>query len=407
MGAYEFQQDVLALAKFVTPTTIALHDTVTYTLVLDNMRAGDETAVVLTDTLPAGVDFGGWISAPAGTLQAGNTLTWTGALSSAAQLTFVFTATHTGDRGDVLTNTAYFSGSLQQGSAWATFTVVTNQAPVLDPIGDRTVAEGATLTFTVSASDPDGTTPTLGAEHLPAGATFTPTTGLFAWTPGFDAAGAYTATFFATDGVLTATEIVSLTVTDTNRPPALDPIGDQTVAEGAILTFTVSASDPDGTTPTLGAEHLPAGATFTPTTGLFAWTPGFDAAGVYTATFFATDGVLTATETVSLTITDTNRPPVAVAGPDREVAPGSTLTLDGSGSYDPDGAPLTYLWTRTGDPSFTSPLSVTTYTLPAGSGVFTFTLTVSDTQGLHASDLLVVRVTEHYVYLPLVCHSRD
>jgi hypothetical protein len=50
---------------------------------------------------------------------------------------------------------------------------------------------------------------------------------------------------------------------------------------------------------------------------------------------------------------------------------------------------------------------VTTYTLPAATSVFTFTLTVTDTAGLHDSDVLVVNVRDFYVYLPLVCHSQD
>jgi hypothetical protein len=118
---------------------------------------------------------------------------------------------------------------------------------------------------------------------------------------------------------------------------------------------------------------------------------------------------LTDTETITITVTDTdtNRPPVADAGPDQEVAPHSTIILDGSSSYDPDGDMLTYLWTRAGDPTFTSPLSVTTFSLPAATSVFTFTLTVTDTAGLHDSDVLVVHVTDFYVYLPLVCHSQE
>jgi outer membrane protein assembly factor BamB len=63
----------------------------------------------------------------------------------------------------------------------------TNQPPVLDAIGDRTLQVGATLRVTNSASDPDGL-----AQHLefslgpgaPQGATIHPTSGLLTWTPG-------------------------------------------------------------------------------------------------------------------------------------------------------------------------------------------------------------------------------
>jgi hypothetical protein len=42
-----------------------------------------------------------------------------------------------------------------------------------------------------------------------------------------------------------------------NRPPVLGTIGNQTVNEAATLTFTVSATDPDGDTLTYGASNMP------------------------------------------------------------------------------------------------------------------------------------------------------
>jgi hypothetical protein len=49
-----------------------------------------------------------------------------------------------------------------------------------------------------------------------------------------------------------------------------------------------------------------------------------------------------------------NTPPVADAGPNQEVATGSTVELDGSGSFDVNGDPLTYAWTLTSKPELST-----------------------------------------------------
>ena len=94
---------------------------------------------------------------------------------------------------------------------------------MLAAIGNKTVAENATLTITPSASDADGDTLTYTTGALPAGATFVG--GVFSWTPTFAQAGSYPAvTFTATDNgtpVLSASEAIAITVTNTNRAPVL------------------------------------------------------------------------------------------------------------------------------------------------------------------------------------------
>ncbi|NTV53643.1 MAG: DUF11 domain-containing protein, partial [Candidatus Firestonebacteria bacterium] len=83
MGAYESPLlPCLHAAKQVTPTTnVPYGSVVTYTLVLSNSGALTDTAT-LTDALPAGVVFGGWVANPGATETAG-AITWSGTITPA------------------------------------------------------------------------------------------------------------------------------------------------------------------------------------------------------------------------------------------------------------------------------------------------------------------------------------
>ena len=164
-----------------------------------------------------------------------------------------------------------------------TITVVDpgNQEPLLAAIGAQSTTEGLNLNFGVSGSDPDGTTPFLNTSALPANATFVDNgdgTGTFDWTPDFTQSGAYSITFYASDGVAADSELVDFTVNEAgNQDPILATIGPQSTTEGINLNIPVSATDPDGAIPVLSANSLPVGASFVDNgdgTGTFDWNPG-------------------------------------------------------------------------------------------------------------------------------------
>jgi len=201
-----------------------------------------------------------------------------------------------------------------------------NQPPVItSTIGDQSVAENGTLSLSIEASDPDGTTPTLSAALTGTGAladnmAFTDNTdgtGSFAFNPDFTQAGVYSVAFRAEDGLAVDSLVVQITVTEFNQPPVLAAIGPQSTAEDVPLTFIVTANDPDGTTPVLTTSTLPGTAVFTDNgdgTGSFGWTPGFADAGDHNVTFYATDATFPAdidSELVVITVTDAgNQAPV-------------------------------------------------------------------------------------------------
>ena len=123
---------------------------------------------------------------------------------------------------------------------------VSNQPPVLDPIGNHTVDLGSSLTFTLTGSDPDGDPISFTAMPLPlpTGATLDGTTGVFKFTPEESQVGAIDLTFMVSDGFLTDSEAVTITV---NGPP----VGGVTALTGRLL----DAIDADNgvTTPVVGA----------------------------------------------------------------------------------------------------------------------------------------------------------
>ncbi len=100
-----------------------------------------------------------------------------------------------------------------------------------------------------------------------------------------------------------------------------------------------------------------------------------------------------------------NSPPVAAAGPDRRVAPGEPVILDGGRSHDPDGDPITFRWEFSDDavPPATTAETERTFEAP---GTYVAALTVTDGKGLPnsaATDAAVVKVN----HPPLADAGRD
>ena len=122
----------------------------------------------------------------------------------------------------------------------------TNNAPVFASISDRQISAGQTLTFAISASDPDGDSLTYSASGLPSGATFS--TDTLTWTPSQAQAGTYHVAFEVTDGQFYDSETVTITVLESgeaaNNLPTLAAIGNKSINENESLSFSVSASDP-------------------------------------------------------------------------------------------------------------------------------------------------------------------
>lgn len=74
---------------------------------------------------------------------------------------------------------------------------------------------------------------------------------------------------------------------------------------GDKISFVISATDPDNNRLTYSAS-LPAGATLDPTTGVFSWTPTHDQTGIWVIRFTVSDGELTDSEDVTITVYDKN-----------------------------------------------------------------------------------------------------
>ena len=279
---------------------------------------------------------------------------------------------------------------------------LSNHAPVLNHIGDKTIDEGLTLSFSVSASDIEGNPLVYTVDPLPPGATFDATNRTFSWTPIFDQSGSYNATFSVSDGSLVDSEAITITVNNVNRAPVLNLIDNKSINEGRTLTFQISATDPDNAPLTYSASGLPTGANFDPATHTFAWTPTYDQAGSYNVTFTVSDGSLTASETITITVNNVNRAPTLASIGNKSVYVGSTLSFQLSAS-DPDNDTLTYSVVSLNPlPSGATFGSSGTFSWKPAStqvGTYSFTFRVDDGHGGSNSQAITITVKKSGIRL--------
>lgn len=165
---------------------------------------------------------------------------------------------------------------------------VPNSIPVLSPITDKVINEGALLSFSLSATDANqsgGQTLSYSlASGSPAGANVNSSSGLFTWTPTeAQGPGVYSLTAIVRDSFTgtgsqsagVATQVFTVTVNEVNAAPVLAALANRPGYVGQSLTFTATATDSDIPTNrlTFSLDALaPSGATIT-TNGLFSWTP--------------------------------------------------------------------------------------------------------------------------------------
>lgn len=180
------------------------------------------------------------------------------------------------------------------------------------------VSENATLTFSVSATDPDGDPIAYSATGLPSGASFSGRT--FRWTPTYGQAGNYQVTFTASDGQNQDSATITITVVKVNRAPVLGEIDDRFIDQDQSVAFPLAASDPDGDSLTYSASGLPAGASLTG--GSFSWTPSASQVGSHNITFVVSDGDLQDRQSVTIVVAGTGpdgtAPTVARRSPEPE-----------------------------------------------------------------------------------------
>lgn len=215
------------------------------------------------------------------------------------------------------------------------------------------------------------------------------------------APGAWIATLVVNDGALdSGPDTAEVVVFDpaTNAPPVAEAGADQAVEVGQVVSLDgTGSSDPESSAITFdwktSAAPVP-----TDLRGADTATPTFVpvVAGVYVLTLAVSDGTFVSNpDEVTVTVSEIgNGAPTAAAGSDIEAVVGATVTLNGSGSTDPDGDALHFKWTQEPAPSvFLEGVNTANpQFVAAREGTFTFALVVSDGKVLSAPDTVKVTV---------------
>ncbi|KFF01641.1 Ig-like domain-containing protein, partial [Flavobacterium reichenbachii] len=271
-----------------------------------------------------------------------------------------------------------------------TYTVAEDNTVTLTPLSNDTDIDGDTLTI----ASINGTALTGGVQSIavPNGTVNISASGVITFTPAanFNSATAVSFPYVITDGLLTATANIEITVTAVNDAPSavldtytvaedntvtLTPLSNDTDVEGDALT--ISSINGTALTGSVQVITVPNGTVNISASGVITFTPSanFNSATAISFPYVVSDGNLTATANIEITVTAVNDAPSAVLDT-YTIAEDNTVTLTPlSNDTDIEGDTLTI--SSINGTALTG--SVQVITVPNGtvnisaSGVITFT----------------------------------
>jgi hypothetical protein len=276
-----------------------------------------------------------------------------------------------------------------------------NRPPVANAGPDQTVPVATTVTLDATGStdmDGDALLYEWAIKSAPAGSAAS-LSDPSAVQPTFvvDEPGSYVLQLVVHDGAY-ASEPATVVVSTVNSAPVANAGRDQT----AFVTRTVTlngehSSDVDGDPLsfnwTLVSAPDGSSAVLANPTSV---TPTFvvDKSGVYVARLTVNDGTAASTPD-TVTITTENSAPIANAGPDQSRLVIQTVTLDGNGSTDVDGDPLTYAWSLVSVPagssaSLSDPTAIAPTFVTDRPGTYVAQLIVSEPNAVSTPDTVTI-----------------
>lgn len=296
-----------------------------------------------------------------------------------------------------------------------------NNKPVAEAGSPITqTADGAVTLNGSGSSDPDGDSLTYhwSFEYVPEGSTIQEREAPFArnhaadaitttFTP--DRVGTYVVNLMVRDsrGAESPTDFVVVTIEEASTLPVANAGTDQTVTVGATvnldgtlsydpqgrsLTYAWSfASSPTGSSASIASADA-AAASFTA-----------DVKGTYVVNLVVSNGISSSiADAMTVTATQPGGPPVSNAGTDQSTTDCTWVNLDCSGSSDPDGDTLSYMWEVQSKPSgsavsnssFTDRYAAKPAFFPDVAGTYVVSCVVNDGTDWSTPDLVTVGASE-------------
>jgi hypothetical protein len=252
-------------------------------------------------------------------------------------------------------------GTLSASQAITVSVANVNEGVSITSTAVALVPENTINAVAVTASDLDGDAVSYAIAGGADAARFTinAVTGMlnFVSAPNFEAPAdtdlnnVYDVIVAASDGILSATQAIAVTVTNVNEGVSITSASSVIISENGLAALTVAASDLDGDAVTYAIIGGADGARFTidPVTGTltFVAAPDFevpsdaDTNNVYEVTVAATDGSFTQTQSLAVTVANVNEG-LAITSASVFAAAENATTVTNIVAVDQDGGPVSY-----------------------------------------------------------------